>query len=315
MSSLPQGASSLEILSEPAKPTATGWAPVAERLDELRQKVKEGMLVTIRDVMTKQTDFHLVRPDLHPESWRRKKRRKKQQDEERTDSQKDKKKDQDQQKQEEKDKGEKPKLATEKQALLDCLRYEQQYRSSMRRNDGKGFSPYKNDDAHLFAQIDEADQSSLDSWIPRSDKLIRLTGKHPMNAEVELFTLFDAGLITPTSIHYVRNHGAVPHLLWENHTLEVEVGNNLTLEMNDPKDRFESANIPILLACDGNRRKELNIIKEIRAFNYTAAASSCAYWKGNAWLVDENPDRHFWVKFEGVDQLEDAKYAKCIPLE
>ncbi|KAL4909793.1 hypothetical protein BDW74DRAFT_173285 [Aspergillus multicolor] len=385
MPSLPQGASSLEILSEP------DWAQThshrvgtrnrdarfmglthpgdealeeleeisQERLDELRQKVKEGGLVTIRDIMTKQTDFHLARPDLHPRFWRyvlhttedflkyeqpwpvnqkrkekeeqreeekKKKQKAEGQDEEQADRQKDKKKDEEQQKQDEKYKEQKPKLSTEEQALLDCLRYEQQYRSSMRKNDGKGFSPYKDDDAHLSAQIDEADQFSPDSWIPRSDKLIRLTGKHPMNAEVELSTLFNAGFITPAGIHYVRNHGAVPHLLWENHKLEVKAGKNLTLEMNDLKDQFESINIPILLACDGNRRKELNMIKKTRAFNYTAAASSCAYWKGArlrdvllaadiARLIEENPDRCLWVNFEGADQLEEAKYTTCIPLE
>jgi nitrate reductase (NAD(P)H) len=48
-----------------------------------------------------------------------------------------------------------------------------------------------------------------DNWIPRSSHLIRLTGKHPLNGEPELEALFDAGLITPNELHYVRDHGHV----------------------------------------------------------------------------------------------------------
>eukprot|EP01051_Picozoa_sp_SAG22_P003113 SAG22_NODE_147_length_17533_cov_46.384536_12_plen_278_part_00 len=40
--------------------------------------------------------------------------------------------------------------------------------------------------------------------------LIRLTGKHPFNCEPPLDTLYNQGFITPTSLHYVRNHGERP---------------------------------------------------------------------------------------------------------
>ncbi|KAL4809181.1 hypothetical protein BDV18DRAFT_167373 [Aspergillus unguis] len=386
MAPKPQGASDLEILNEP------DWAQThshrvgtrnrdarfmglthsgdealyelegvaQDKLDELRKKVKEGGLVTIRDVMTKQTDFHLARPDLHPRFWRfmlhtteqfikfgqpwpvNQKRKEQEEQQEKDEKEKKRQKSegqykkqgqgqgQDQQQQgeegdeEQKDHG--PRLSTEERALLDCLKYEQKYRSSMRRNDGQGFSPYKDDKAHLPEQIDEADQFTPDSWIPRSDQLIRLTGKHPLNAEVELSTIYDAGLITPANIHYVRNHGTVPHLLWENHVLEVEGGKKLTLAMEELRDQFDSVNIPVTLACDGNRRKELNMIKKTRSFNYTAAATGCAYWKGvflrdvlqaadTCQLVKENPDKYFWVNFQGADELTEGKYETCIPLE
>lgn len=169
---------------------------------------------------------------------------------------------------EEKDK---PKRSVEEEALLQCLRYEQEYRASMTTNHGRGYSHLQNED--LPRQIDKADQFSPDSWIPRSDKLTRLTGKHPLNAEVNLTNLFDGGLITPSPIHYVRNHGTVPHLLWEDHKLEVIAGKRLLLGMDELKDQFDRINIPVFLACDGSRRKELNMVKKTRAFNYTAAAS------------------------------------------
>ena len=41
-------------------------------------------------------------------------------------------------------------------------------------------------------------RNTPDSWIPRSPELLRLTGKHPLNAEPNQLRLFEAGLITPT---------------------------------------------------------------------------------------------------------------------
>lgn len=218
----------------------------------------------------------------------------------------------------------KTKRSVEEESLLQCLQYEQKYRSSIRQNDGKGRSPHYNED--LPQQIDEADQFSPDSWIPRSDKLIRLTGKHPLNAEVNLTTLFDAGFTTPSPVHYVRNHGAVPHLLWENHKVEITAGKTLTLDMEELTNRFTSINIPVFIACDGNRRKELNMIRKTRAFNYTAAAGGCAYWKGVLLrdvlleadiqsLMEKASHKRYWVNYEGADELSEGKYASCTPLE
>ena len=223
-----------------------------------------------------------------------------------------------------KDEASKPHLSPEEQSLLECLRHEKLHRTSMQQNDGKGRSPHYNEE--LPEQIDEADQYTMDSWIPRSDKLIRLTGKHPLNAEADLTTLFEGGLITPAPIHYVRNHGAVPHLLWENHRLEVTAGTKLVFLIDDLRHQFESINIPVFLACDGSRRKELNMIKATKSFNYTGAASGCAYWKGVLLcdvlreadvnkLVEDNPDSRLWVHFEGADELPEGRYATSLPLQ
>ena len=217
----------------------------------------------------------------------------------------------------------KPEMSFEEAALLKCLQYEQKYRSSMRHNDGRGRSPFH--DEALPEQIDEADQFSPDSWVPRSKSLKRLTGKHPMNAEADLTTLFNAGLITPSPIHYVRNHGAVPHLLWENHKLDVVVDKQLTFGMDELIGRFNSINIPIFLACDGSRRKELNMIKRTRGFNFTTAAAGCSYWKGVLLrdvlleagaieLMEREPEKCFWVHYKGADQLGEGEYATCVPL-
>lgn len=57
----------------------------------------------------------------------------------------------------------------------------------------------------------------------RHPELIRLTGRHPFNCEPPPARLFD-DYITPPSLHYVRNHGAVPQIRWEEHRLAVNGG-------------------------------------------------------------------------------------------
>jgi len=53
-------------------------------------------------------------------------------------------------------------------------------------------------------EIDERDKNTADDWVPRHKGLIRLTGKHPFNAEPNPKTLVDAGFVTPVPLHYVR---------------------------------------------------------------------------------------------------------------
>ena len=206
-------------------------------------------------------------------------------------------------------------------ALLRALQHEKDYITALEQNDGKRKSPQHHNRSTI--SIDEADQFSPDNWLPRSSDLIRLTGKHPLNAEANLTHLFGAGLITPNELHYVRNHGAVPRLLWEFHELDVENG-KLTLSMDDLKNNFDPINIPVALACDGNRRKELNLIKKSKGFNWGAAAVSCAYWKGPllrdillaAGIPDKMPaGKRCWVNFEGADEPSEGKYATSIPFD
>ncbi|KAJ4118739.1 hypothetical protein NW768_010800 [Fusarium equiseti] len=206
-------------------------------------------------------------------------------------------------------------------ALLKALQHEKEYIHQLKENDGKRRSPQHSNIAQV--SIDEQDQFSPDNWLPRSSDLIRLTGKHPMNAEPDLTRLYEAGLITPNSLHYVRNHGPVPRILWEFHELEITYeGNTQNLSMDDLKT-FDAINIPVALACDGNRRKELNMIKKSKGFSWGAGATSCAYWKGpllrDVLLANGVPEtlsgKRYWVNFEGADELSEGKYATCIPFE
>ncbi|KGO70834.1 Eukaryotic molybdopterin oxidoreductase [Penicillium expansum] len=170
------------------------------------------------------------------------------------------------------------------------------------------------------------DQFTPDNWIPRSSHFIRLTGKHPLNGKPELQALFGAGLITPNSLHYVRNHGPVPHPLWETHQFDVE-GGNLVLSTEDLASNYnyEIINIAVAMACDGSRRKELNMIQRSKGFNWGAGAISCAFWKGPLLrdvllavgiqaLDPLHEKRPRWVHLESVDDLREGKYATSIPL-
>lgn len=150
-----------------------------------------------------------------------------------------------------------------------------------------------------------------------------MTGKHPLNAEPQLSRLFEAGLITPNELHYVRNHGAVPRILWEYHKLDIENG-KLTLSIDELKNNFDTINIPVALACDGNRRKEINMFRKSKGFSWGAGAVSCAYWKGPlvrdvllAAGIDEHKpgDKRLWANFEGADEPSEGKYATCLPFE
>lgn len=217
------------------------------------------------------------------------------------------------------------KYSPQELSLLRMLQWESTYIKSLKEDNGKRTSPAVLTEEPDMS-IDEADQFTPDHWIPRSPHLIRLTGKHPLNGEPELTALYEAGLITPNLLHYVRSHGPVPYLLWETHTVDVQNG-KLVLSMDDLENSFDSINIAVALACDGNRRKELNMVRRSKGFNWGPGSISCAFWKGPllrdvllAASIDEPDLRHEkgrrrWVHFEGADELSEGKYATSIPFE
>lgn len=65
---------------------------------------------------------------------------------------------------------------------------------------------------HLPVQdINPLDEGTKDSWVPRHVDMVRLTGRHPFNAECTPELLMES-FTTPPSLHYVRNHGATPQV-------------------------------------------------------------------------------------------------------
>ncbi|KAE9609005.1 hypothetical protein Lal_00020447 [Lupinus albus] len=129
---------------------------------------------------------------------------------------------------------------------------------------------------------DPRDNGTSDHWIQRNTTLIRLTGKHPFNSEPPLPRLMHHGFITPVPIHYVRSHGPVPRINWDDWTVEVTglVNRPTRFTMDQLVNNFPSREFPATLVCAGNRRKEQNLVKQSIGFNWGAAGVSTSVWKG-----------------------------------
>lgn len=55
----------------------------------------------------------------------------------------------------------------------------------------------------------------------RSHVTACLADRHPFNCEPPPDALMKRGWLTPTSLHYVRNHGPVPRRDWGGHTVSI----------------------------------------------------------------------------------------------
>lgn len=182
----------------------------------------------------------------------------------------------------------------------------------------------KQSQEEMEIQID--DQFTPDNWIPRSSRLHRLAGKHPLNAEPDFAELYDAGLITPTKLHYVRSHGSVPRLAWESHKLEIfsdppGMLEPVELSMDEIVNDYPSIEIPVTIACDGIRRQEVNLVKRSAAFGWSAGGVSTPLWTGvlvrdvlmSRNLSEQPPGQRWYLNFEGADEPSEGKYATSIP--
>lgn len=159
---------------------------------------------------------------------------------------------------------------------------------------------------------DHRDVGTPDEWVPRDGRLVRLTGRHPFNVEPPLSVHHEHKFITPSSLHYVRNHGACPKLSWNDH--KIKIGGSLVpkpLEMSmDQIAAMPPRELPVTLVCAGNRRKEQNMIRQTIGFNWGPSGVSTNVWKGTllrdlllkAGVSDKNMGgKH--VEFIGVEDL------------
>ncbi|XP_019416847.1 PREDICTED: inducible nitrate reductase [NADH] 2-like [Lupinus angustifolius] len=159
---------------------------------------------------------------------------------------------------------------------------------------------------------DPRDDGTPDHWIQRNTTLIRLTGKHPYNSEPPLPRLMHHGFITPVPVHYVRNHGPVPRIRWDDWTMEVTglVNRPTQFTMDQLINNFPSRELPVTLVCAGNRRMEQNLVKQSIGFNWGAAAVSTSVWKGVPLYsvlkqcgIYNRTKGALYVCFEGADDL------------
>ncbi|KAI9025731.1 hypothetical protein DFJ74DRAFT_48693 [Hyaloraphidium curvatum] len=182
-----------------------------------------------------------------------------------------------------------------------------------------------------LTDIDNADTGTPDNWVPRltsetGESLTRLTGSHPLNAEPKLADLLSDGLLTSTFRHYVRNHGPVPFLEWETHSVFVrgpglEAGKEVGMDEIAGMGRAE---FPVTFCCDGFRRSELNKVRRTQGFDMGAGTAGTAVWGGvplRTFLLALFPDldkretSQLHVHFEGTEDLANGKYGTSLPLD
>ncbi|MBF0322417.1 MAG: sulfite oxidase, partial [Magnetococcales bacterium] len=104
-------------------------------------------------------------------------------------------------------------------------------------------------------------------------------GDKPINIESPAHLLNDD--ITPTSRHFVRNHGSVPEQVdgaaWTL-TIDGEVEKPLTLTIRDLQSQFPVVSELATIECGGNGRAFFN--PPARGNQWTVGAVACAKWTG-----------------------------------
>lgn len=154
------------------------------------------------------------------------------------------------------------------------------------RNEGREGDPVDKSQVnnHHWMELpcDIRDVGTPDEWIPRDGRLVRLTGRHPLNCETPVAELSKEGFFTPPNLHIIRNHGAVPQLSWETHVLKIDglVPNPIELSMDELAKKFPITEFPVTISCCGNRRKEINMIKQTIGFNWGIGGVGTCIYKG-----------------------------------
>lgn len=158
---------------------------------------------------------------------------------------------------------------------------------------------------------------------PERHPVLRINNLKPFNAEPPPEILSDS-FITPSAVFFKRNHLPVPQVDPASYQLQVEgLPGVLTLSLEELKTRFPKHTVTATLQCAGNRRSEMNKIKQVKGLNWGIAAISNATW-GGARLRDVllaagyGPDvaqRAIHVQFEGLDKdVTGSSYGASIPL-
>jgi len=171
-------------------------------------------------------------------------------------------------------------------------------------------------------EVLECDKKTADSHVPRDNRLIRLTGVHPFNCEAPLTVLYNSGFLTPTELWFVRNHGSVPKVLDDdipNWSFSIEglIENPMTIKFSQLM-KYPQVTIPITLVCAGNRRKEQNIIRKGKGFNWGSAGVSTALFTGvlihEILQIVQPKHEAKYMCMEGADELPNGYYGTSIRL-
>ncbi|XP_035242614.1 sulfite oxidase, mitochondrial [Anguilla anguilla] len=172
-------------------------------------------------------------------------------------------------------------------------------------------------------QVAGASCSDPYSGDPPRHPALRVNSQKPFNAEPPSEILSE-NFITPTAFFFKRNHLPVPEVDPATYRLEVEGLPNgpLSLSLDELKTRFPKHTVTATLQCAGNRRSEMNRVKQVKGLNWGIAAISNATWAGarlrdvllaGGYAPGGGAVRH--VQFEGLDKdVTGTTYGASIPV-
>ncbi|GIY30048.1 hypothetical protein CDAR_445252 [Caerostris darwini] len=126
-----------------------------------------------------------------------------------------------------------------------------------------------------------------------------------------------------SEVFFVRNHLPVPNVDIEEYELEI-CGRGIepiTLKLDDIKTKFKKHTVTSTIQCAGNRRSELNTVKEVKGLNWGSAAISNAEWSGALLYdvlkyagIDFDDQKIQHIQFEGLDtDPANMPYGASIP--
>ncbi|KAF2096081.1 sulfite oxidase [Rhizodiscina lignyota] len=156
--------------------------------------------------------------------------------------------------------------------------------------------------------------------------------EEPLNCEPDIAELIK-NFITPKGNFYDRNHGPIPHLDGETHTVQVDgaVETPIIITVKELQEKFKSHTVIAALQCAGNRRHTMRTeIKEVQGIDWSDGAVFNAVWRGPR-LCDilnhakiklppdldwkTNPDAaHVQLACYATETQEDNWYGSSIPL-
>ncbi|XP_056418311.1 sulfite oxidase, mitochondrial isoform X2 [Hyla sarda] len=169
------------------------------------------------------------------------------------------------------------------------------------------------------------DLSDPYSGDPSRHPVLKINSQKPFNAEPPPEILTE-NFITPKEFFFKRNHLPVPNINPNEFQLIIERPPGakqvkpLILSLKDLKTKFPHHEVIATLQCAGNRRSEMNAIKQVKGLEWGASAISTARWTG-VWLRDVLLDAGYkedmpnmqHVHFEGLDQdITGTKYGASI---
>lgn len=147
----------------------------------------------------------------------------------------------------------------------------------------------------------------------------------PFNAEPPL-KLLRQSFITPKELFYVRNHGSIPEVAPADYRLSVtgSVSKQLSLSLDEIREKFPKCTVMATLQCAGNRRDGLIKVQPIKGEEpWQAQAIGNAVWGGvplrEVLLAAgiEADAKH--LAFSGLDEVEKEgktfEFGGSIPIE